>query len=129
MKNKKLVGAVIGSLCLFGVAVNAAIIYQQNFETLTLGSINGQDGWFGSANDVVQNTVALDTKRCRWWISSRQGVEEFFRRPWVSSWSSLISDYPPLSQISLALLASTFKQRFVFADRSPSVNPSLCIRG
>src|SRR5690348_7163953 len=34
-------------------------IYTQNFDSLTPGSINGQDGWSSAATDVVQSTTAV----------------------------------------------------------------------
>jgi hypothetical protein len=42
--------------------VDAAFVYQQNFDGLTTGTMSGQDGWFGTANDVVQTGTALGQK-------------------------------------------------------------------
>jgi len=49
-------------LCLHTAAVDAVIVYQQNFDGLTTGTINGQDGWVGAASDVVQTGTALGVK-------------------------------------------------------------------
>jgi hypothetical protein len=36
--------------------------YSQDFDALSNGTINGQDGWFGGAGDVVQSTVVVSGK-------------------------------------------------------------------
>jgi len=48
----------IVSLGLATTAMASPIFFQQNFDTLNLATINGQAGWTGSANSVVQNVTA-----------------------------------------------------------------------
>jgi hypothetical protein len=54
-----LVVAVIFALASASVATGALSFYDQNFDGLIPGSINGQDGWVGGSGDLVQSTVAL----------------------------------------------------------------------
>src|SRR5438045_620151 len=47
----------------FAALVLNVPFYSQDFDGLTSGPINGQDGWFGGAStDVVQSTVAVSGK-------------------------------------------------------------------
>ena len=62
--SKFLLGGMILSVLLFAFQARAAAWdYQQNFDALTLGDLNGQDSWSGDATfDVEDSVVAQGTK-------------------------------------------------------------------
>ena len=53
------VTVAMAMVVLAAVPCHAAIYYQQDFDTLTPGDINGQDGWTGNPGADVQNAVAM----------------------------------------------------------------------
>jgi hypothetical protein len=53
--------ALLVCLCLTSATASAAVILQTGFEpaTYTAGQLTGQDGWTGTPNIVVQNSIVL----------------------------------------------------------------------
>jgi hypothetical protein len=69
--NEKIVDSVLGmAVIALGASLSRASsysfltipFYAQDFDALANGTINGQDGWFGTASDVVQSGVAVSGK-------------------------------------------------------------------